>query len=122
MKILAVDDSFTMRSLIKKAITGLGYKDIVLCKSGEKALALLEKEKFDLILLDWHMPGYTGLDFLRIAKNAENTKDIPVIMLTTEKHPLSIEEALGCGAAAYMIKPIEPDHFQEIIKQIFGDS
>ena len=95
MKILVVDDSFTMRSLIKKTLTGLGYKDIVLCKSGEKALALLEKEKIDLILLDWHMPGYTGLDFLRIAKNA-----------------------LGSGADAYMVKPIDPTHFQEIIAQI----
>lgn len=118
MKIMAVDDSNTMLSIAKKVLTDFGYSDLVLCESGEKALDFLEKQKVDLILLDWHMPGLTGLDFLKIVKNSDHTKDIPVIMLTTEDHPLSIQTAKDSGADGYIIKPINAESFQDAVGKI----
>ncbi len=121
MKILAVDDSKTMISLISKSLIDMGYTDNLFCGSGDEALELLEEKSVDLILLDWHMPGLSGLDCLRIIKNSENTKEIPVIMLTVEEHPRSIEEALDSGAAAYLVKPINPEIFQNTLQQITGN-
>ena len=121
MKILAVDDSKTMLSLINKTLTEMGYTDNLYCDSGDTALQHLEMEAVDLILLDWHMPGLSGLDCLRIIKNTENMKTIPVIMLTVEEHPRSIEEALDSGAAAYLVKPINPEIFQSTLQQITGN-
>lgn len=118
MKIMAVDDSNTMLSIAKKALTDFGYSDLVLCESGEIALDFLEKQIVDLILLDWHMPGLTGLDFLRIVKNSDHTKNIPVIMLTTEDHPLSIQTAKDSGADGYIIKPINAKSFQDAVGKI----
>lgn len=118
MKIMAVDDSNTMLSLAKKALTDLGYSDLVLCESGEKALDSLEEQKVDLILLDWHMPGLTGLDFLRIVKNSDHTRNIPVVMLTTEDHPLSIQTAKDSGADGYMVKPLTAESFRDVIGKI----
>ncbi len=99
----------------------MGYTDNIYCDSGDAALQLLETQSVDLILLDWHMPGLTGLDCLRIIKNTENTKAIPVIMLSVEEHPRSIEEALDSGAVAYLVKPINPEFFQNILEQITGN-
>lgn len=118
MKILAIDDSRTMLALIKKTLTEMGYTDLELCDSAEAALTLLEKQTFEIILLDWHMPGYSGLDFLRIIKNSETTKHIPVIMLTVEEHPKSIDEAFASGVDGYLVKPVNPTMFKILVKQI----
>lgn len=118
MKILAIDDSPTMLALIKKTLSEMGYTDLELCDSAESALLLLEKQTFQVILLDWHMPGYSGLDFLRIIKNTESTKHIPVIMLTVEEHPRSIAEAFASGVDGYLVKPINPEMFKTLIGRI----
>jgi two-component system chemotaxis response regulator CheY len=118
MKILAIDDSHTMLALIKKTLTEMGYTDFELCDSAESALTLLEKQTFQVILLDWHMPGYSGLDFLRIIKNRDTTKYIPVIMLTVEEHPKSIDEAFASGVDGYLVKPINPEMFKALISHI----
>lgn len=122
MKILAVDDSITMLKLIKKTLTDMGYTDIILCESGNGALEILDQQSVDLILLDWHMPGLTGLDFLRIVKNSDAAKNIPVVMLTTENHPMSIKSAQESGANAYLIKPISPETFSLVTHRLFGQS
>ena len=119
MKILAVDDSITMLNLIKKTLTDMGYTDIILSQSGDDALEKLEQQPIDLVLLDWHMPGLTGLDCLRIIKNNDVMKKVPVVMLTTEDHPMSIQSARDSGASAYLIKPITPEHVDLVVKKIF---
>jgi len=117
MKIMVVDDSGTMRSIVQKALNDLGYKDLLSCDSGEKALETLEKEKPDLILLDWHMGGLSGLETLRIIKSNDKINSIPIIMLTIEQHSRSVAEALGSGAADYMVKPLNPVLLQEKIRK-----
>src|SRR3989339_1036701 len=91
MRILVVDDSATMRSIIQKELLALNEKDLVLCDSGDAALNELEKGGIALILLDWHMEGLSGLDVLRIVKHHPKTKAIPVIMLTVEEHARSVQ-------------------------------
>jgi two-component system, chemotaxis family, chemotaxis protein CheY len=117
MKIMVVDDSGTMRNIVQKTLCDLGYKDLLLCDSGEKALETLEKEKPDLILLDWHMGGLSGLETLRIIKSNDRINTIPIIMLTVEQHSRSVAEALGSGAADYMVKPVNPILLREKVEK-----
>ncbi len=121
MKILSVDDSSTSLAMIKKTLLEQGYTELSFCQSGDEALEFLNAEAVDLILLDWHMPGLTGLDFLRIVKNNPNTKKIPIVMLTSENHPLSIEEARQSGANAYLLKPITGATFQKVLTLIYNN-
>ena len=106
MKILVVDDSGTMRSIISKTLKELGLTDLTLSDSAENAEHLLTDRKFDLILLDWHMGGMSGLELLRLIKSRDNLKNIPVIMLTVEKNHRSVKEAIDSGADDYMVKPV----------------
>jgi len=118
MKILVVDDSETMRSLIGRTLKEIGFSDYVMAESGEKAIEALEKERPDVVLLDWHMPGLSGMDCLRYIRNNEKTRDLPVIMLTVEAHSRSVQEAMETGAAGYIVKPLKPDVLKEKLKEL----
>lgn len=119
MKILAVDDSNTMRILIAKGLKEIGYSDVTLCESGALAMNVLNNVTYDLVLLDWHMPGINGFEILKFIKNSKH-KDIPVIMLTTEQQKVNIVRAIENGAADYLIKPLNTARLKEKIDKIFG--
>lgn len=118
MKILIVDDSATMRNIIQLELQKAGFQDPVLCESGEKALEIMETGPIDLVLLDWHMDGLSGLEVLRIMRNNPALKKIPVIMLTIEKHERSVQEALSSGADDYMVKPLNGRLLKEKLSAI----
>ncbi len=63
MRIMVVDDSLTMRKIHSNCLRSIGYEDIVWAENGSEAFALLD-DAVQLILLDWHMPGMTGIEFL----------------------------------------------------------
>ncbi len=117
MKILAIDDSATMRILISKNLEELGFNDVMLCESGELALKILEKFTFDLVLLDWHMPGVNGLDILRFIRSRKY-KETPVIMLTSEQQKDKIMLAINNGASDYIIKPLNKNRLKEKIDKL----
>ncbi|WP_142828186.1 response regulator [Planococcus soli] len=79
------------------------------------ALELLAAEKVDLLLLDIHMPGMNGLDFLRQLR--EEKKDLDVILITAASKISQIQQALRLGAVDYLIKPFEFSRFQEALLQ-----
>ena len=68
MKILLVDDSTTMRRILKNTLTKAGYSEVIEAEHGKAALEVLEKEKADLVLLDWNMPVMNGLELLKAMK------------------------------------------------------
>jgi two-component system chemotaxis response regulator CheY len=109
MKILVVDDSKTARHMLISAMRELGYSDFFSCESIEEARKTLELENVDLIFSDWHMPGGTGLDFLRFVRGNASYGKTPFIMVTTEQHKENILEALKVGIQGYLFKPIKKD-------------
>ena len=117
MKILAIDDSGTMRNLISRCLEKIGYKNVTLCDSGAKAIKTLSTDTFDLVLLDWHMSGVDGLAVLKHIKTSKY-KDTPVIMLTVEQEKEKIMQAINNGADDYMLKPLNPKMLKEKIKKV----
>lgn len=106
-KILVVDDEEDILELVRYNLTREGY--VVLCAStGEDGLNRAKSKLPDLIILDLMLPGIDGLDVARNLKNDNNTKNIPVIMLTAKGEEADIVTGLELGADDYISKPFSP--------------
>lgn len=108
MTILSVDDSTTIRRIVKRNCEELGYS-VLEAADGATALALLAEKAnvVSLIVLDWNMPGMTGLEVLKVVKSDPKTKHIVVMMLTSEADMNFVKEALAAGAQNYLTKPFD---------------
>jgi two-component system chemotaxis response regulator CheY len=106
MLILSVDDSRTMRKIIRGAVDTLGY-EFLEAEDGLDALSKLQDAYQDvgLITLDWNMPVKDGYETLLDLKKDERFKEIPVMMITTESERNNILRAIQAGAKHYVTKP-----------------
>ena len=117
--IMVVDDSRIMRNTVKGVFTGVETEcNFVEAKDGEEALALLQIQTVDLILLDWNMPRLSGIDFLKQVRAMEQYKDLPIIMVTSEASRINVIEALKNGATDYITKPIKLDLFKQKLAKL----
>lgn len=119
MKILVVDDSRTMRNIIKRTLTdkmGIPQGNIGEAADGVEAMALIEADSFDLYMVDWNMPNMDGITLLR--KVRESGDKTPFMMCTTEAEKLKVLEAIKAGASGYMVKPFTAESIQEKVAQI----
>jgi len=105
-KILVVDDSLTIRMQIKELLEDKGM-EVLLAENGEKCLAVLEKEKPEVILLDVIMPEMDGIEVCRRIKSDDALKAIPVLILTTVSDVENKVKGLNAGADDYVTKPFE---------------
>jgi two-component system chemotaxis response regulator CheY len=111
--IMVVDDSRIMRNTVKGVFSGINTPcSFIEAKDGEEALALLDSQKVDLVLLDWNMPKLSGIDFLKQVRAMEQYKNMPIIMVTSEAAKFNVIEALKHGATDYITKPIKLDLFK----------
>ncbi|MFH1956774.1 MAG: response regulator [Patescibacteria group bacterium] len=102
-KILVIEDDKFFQTLVTKKLMDEGYEVLAASDSNE-ALAILEKEKPDLIILDLILPLLDGFEILSIVKKGEKTKDIPVIILSNLGQKEEVERAIALGANDFMIK------------------
>ncbi len=121
MNILVVDDFSTMRRIITNVLRQLGFDNIVEAEDGSKALTIIESEKVDFVITDWNMPQMSGLDLLKAIRASEKdeTKNIPVLMVTAEALQENIIAAAKAGVNNYIIKPFDANTLAEKIEKIF---
>jgi len=120
MKILVVDDSAVMRKVLIGALSKVGVEDVSQASDGREAVAAVEKETYDLVLMDWNMPNMSGIDALREIRASGNKT--PVIMVTTEAEKSRVVEALKAGANNYVIKPFQPNTIGVKIKETLASA
>ncbi len=113
MKILVCDDESIVRELHIGLLVehGINPDDIIDASDGHEALKLMEEYDIKLLLIDWNMPGLSGVDLIRTIRNTEKYKDTPIVMITMEEGRNSIVEAIEAGATNYVLKPILPELF-----------
>src|SRR5262245_35187860 len=121
-RILIVEDSPTMRSLLTSSLEELeGAVKIVEVGSGFEALRHLPRERFDLIVTDINMPDINGLELVSFVKSNAAYRDIPLVIVSTEGSERDRDKGLGLGANAYLVKPFEPEALRESARRLLGD-
>lgn len=103
-KILVVDDEIEILGILKDILTKEGY-EVLVGRDGNEALNLAKKSKPDLIIADYVMPGLNGAELCRALKKGEETRSIPVIIVTG--YPSEKENGLSAGAIDFITKPVD---------------
>ncbi len=120
-KILIVEDSPTIRSMIISTLDPMGDFQFIESESGFEALKVLPRETFDLIITDINMPDINGLELVSFIKKNEAYKTIPLIIVSTEGSDYDVKKGLDLGADAYIKKPFDPSDLQKnVLKFIKG--
>jgi two-component system chemotaxis response regulator CheY len=118
--ILIVEDSETTRSLIKAVVEEMNDFNIIEAASGFEALKILPTERFSLIITDINMPDINGLELIRFVKTNPLYKDIPLIIVTTERGEEDRKKGMSLGASAYITKPFKAEELKEAIKNVLS--
>jgi CheY-like chemotaxis protein len=117
-RILVVDDSSTMRSIVRKILSGSRYAlEVSEADEGIAALKNIDRG-VDLVLLDYNMPGFNGIETLTEIKRVAPQVNV-VIMTSTENTGLAYQ-AVASGAAAFLRKPFYPTDIDEILDRIYA--
>ena len=106
-RILAVDDSPSMRDMVRIALTGAGF-EVAQAADGHEALALARKSSFDLVLSDVNMPVMDGIELIRALRAESGYRHTPILMLTTEGGADRKREGKEAGATGWIVKPFDP--------------
>src|ERR1700686_5591208 len=102
--ILIVDDNEDNRYTLQLLLESDGHERIASASGGNEAIALLDKEKFSLVLLDLMMPDLNGDEVLKIIKGNPDTRDIPVVMISADSDTEKVSKGMDPGADAYLPK------------------
>ena len=119
-KVLVVEDSSTMRSLIVTTVEDLMGYETVEVKNGIEALKVLPTQPFDLIITDINMPNINGLEVVKFVKENPQYKKIPMIIVSTEQGEKEIQKGLSLGASEYLTKPFHPDNLKKVIQKVMN--
>jgi two-component system chemotaxis response regulator CheY len=118
--ILVVDDSATMRALVRQALEPDGHT-VVEAPHGAAALAALERSPADLVITDVIMPEMDGLGLTRRLRANEALRRIPVLILTTEATPAMKERGRSAGATGWLVKPFHPDTLRQSVRRVLAE-
>ncbi|MDX2097653.1 MAG: response regulator [Leptolyngbyaceae cyanobacterium bins.59] len=111
--VLSVDDSSVMQELIKRAL--VDHYQVLLSSNAVDALAILNQEPVDAILLDVSMPGIDGLDFCRTIRSIPRFQTLCIIMLTARDRAYDKVQGRLAGATEYLTKPFDADQLRQVL-------
>lgn len=117
--ILCIDDSTTIRLLVKKTLEPLGYT-VVEADNGQSGLAAAAKGAVDFILVDVNMPVMNGFECVQQLKAQPATAKVPVVFLTTESSDDKKARGRQLGVAGWMVKPFEAEALVKIVRMLAG--
>jgi two-component system chemotaxis response regulator CheY len=117
MKILTVDDSRTMRDMLRLALSSAGF-NVVQAVDGLDGLDVLERETPELVITDINMPKMDGFGFIAGARRIERFRVTPILVLTTESDPDKKMRAKEAGATGWIVKPFDPVKLVDVIRRV----
>jgi two-component system chemotaxis response regulator CheY len=119
-RILIVDDSPTIRKMVRASLQPIAGSEFSEAGSGLEALEQLTCGRVGLIVLDLNMPDMHGIDVLKFVRSHHNYKDVPIIVLTTRGDEQSRKIAAAAGATTYLTKPFVPQVLANAARTLLG--
>lgn len=118
-KILAVDDSASIRQMVSFTLKGAGHT-VIEATDGAQALQIAKGQSVDLVLSDVNMPVMDGIELVKNLRQLPSYKFTPILMLTTESAGDKKNEGKSAGATGWIVKPFNPDQLLTTIKKVLG--
>jgi len=115
--VLAVDDSASMRQLVKGTLGGAGYK-VVTANDGAEALTYARTASVDLVLTDVYMPNVDGITLVQRLRELPTYRLTPILVLTTESDPEMRKRGKSAGATGWIIKPFNPEDLLGALRRV----
>ncbi len=109
MRCAILDDDRAQTELVAKLLAGAGHRSEIF-HQGRTLISRLRQDTFDLLILDWTMPGMTGIEVLEVVRQGRHA-DLPVLMITSRSSDEDVVAGLAAGADDYVVKPLVPAVF-----------
>jgi two-component system chemotaxis response regulator CheY len=116
-RILTIDDSKTMRDMLRFTLVDAGY-DVLQAVDGQDGLDVLRKERVDVVITDINMPKLDGYGVIRHLRADAGYDDTPILVLSTECDQKTKDIGRDAGATGWLVKPFDPDQLVEVVRQV----
>jgi two-component system, chemotaxis family, chemotaxis protein CheY len=117
--ILSVDDSASIRQMVKLTLSGAGY-NVIQAGDGAEGLAKAKGTAVDLVVTDLNMPVMNGLGLIRELRKLPAYKGVPILFLTTESDAAMKQEAKTAGATGWITKPFQQEQLVAVVRKVLG--
>lgn len=118
-RILAVDDSASMRQMVGITLSGAGHQ-VKQAADGVEALEIAERQKFDLVITDVNMPNMDGITLVRELRARANYRYVPLLVLTTEATVERKQLGKAAGATGWLVKPFNPERLLATVAKVLS--
>ena len=118
-RVLAVDDSVSMRELVRATLTDAGY-EVVGAEDGTRAYEVARGSQFDMVLSDVNMPSMDGIGLVEKLRALPEYRLVPIVMLTTESSAEMKARARAAGATGWIVKPFDPARLIGAVKRVLA--
>lgn len=117
--VLSVDDSASIRQMVKLTLSGAGY-EVIQAADGVEGLAKARSTPVDLVVTDLNMPNMNGLTLIRELRKLPSCKGVPILFLTTESDDGLKKEAKAAGATGWITKPFQQEQLVTVVRRVLG--
>lgn len=117
--VLSVDDSPSVRQMVKLTLAGAGYT-VLQAADGAEGLAKAKDTAVDLVVTDLNMPVMNGLDLIRALRQLPAYRGVPILFLTTESDAAMKQEAKAAGATGWITKPFQQEQLVSVVRKVLG--
>jgi two-component system chemotaxis response regulator CheY len=115
--ILTVDDSPSIRQMIKVVLAPAGH-NVIEAGDGAQGLEKVKASRVDLVITDLNMPVMNGLELIRALRKLPSFTGVPIVFLTTESNDAIKQEAKGAGATGWITKPFKPEQLLAVVSKL----
>lgn len=117
--VLNVDDSASVRQMVKLTLSGAGY-EVIQANDGSEGLARARDTVVDMVVTDLNMPNMNGLTLICELRKLPAYKGVPILFLTTESDEEMKKQAKAAGATGWITKPFQQDQLVAVVKRVLG--
>ncbi len=116
-RVMMVDDSLTVRQVLRMTLEQEGY-ELIEAENGSQALERFPENGVDMLVTDLNMPEIDGIDLIKEIRQKPGSRFMPIIMLTSESQPEKKKEGKAAGASGWITKPFKPEQLLAVVRMV----